>query len=34
MVDGEGALPTRVIVRKLIFTAIGVFLVAGGITLP
>src|SRR5262245_1534130 len=33
MVDGEGALPTRVVVRKLIFTAIGVFLVAGGITL-
>ena len=32
MVDGEGALPTRVVVRKLIFTAIGVFLVAGGIT--
>jgi hypothetical protein len=33
MADGDGAIPTRVVVRKLIFTAIGVFLVAAGLTL-
>jgi hypothetical protein len=33
MADADGALPTGVIVRKLVFTAIGVFLVAGGTTL-
>jgi hypothetical protein len=33
MADAAGALPTRVVVRKLVFTAVGVFLVAAGITL-
>ena len=32
MADAAGALPTRVVVRKLIFTAVGVFLVAVGLT--
>ena len=32
MVDAGGALPTRVVVRKLVFTAIGIFLVAVGLT--
>ena len=32
MADAAGALPTRIVVRKLVFTAIGVLLVAGGIT--
>ena len=31
-VDAGGALPTRVVVRKLVFTAIGIFLVAVGLT--
>src|SRR5262245_46359981 len=32
MVDAATRLPTRVVVRKLIFTAVGVFLVAAGLT--
>jgi hypothetical protein len=32
MVDAVAALPTRVVVRKLVFTAVGVFLVVAGIT--
>ena len=32
MTDARGAFPTRVVVRKLIFTAIGVFLFAVGLT--
>jgi len=32
MADADGAPPTRVVVRKLVFTAVGVFLIAGGIT--
>jgi hypothetical protein len=32
MADRDGAIPTRVVVRKLVFTAIGVFLFAVGLT--
>jgi hypothetical protein len=32
MVDAAAGIPTRVVVRKLIFTAVGVFLVAAGLT--